>query len=747
MPAGYTSKSIEEDPYNPGTYYMAMLYNPTRQFRFNQRNGVWDRHRVVLLKSTDGYNWDFVCDIDRWGDVSDTNMGDLMQNQNMYISVSEDYIYIQFSRSEAYSTDSHNEGFGVVHILEKDKLPEVDGKGLPAEYVIPDKAIVAIEGIAADKYTANSAFNCQVKAYYYDGTSALLNMEDVYVTEPDMSVAGEQKVIVDYKGFRDVFTINVVAEDAPVIPEVEVVKPDTGVTVTPSEDATITEDEQQTVIDSLIPESGSVAQPDPGFTAEGNETVVDSFKDSVVDSEGNAVTETVNDYVPSLKITLNTVVMDKNGSTVTAKKVTYDVTPLLYAMGADGTVLGQTEMNDFAVELTFRLPVDKNTAAEYARVWHEDEELEQHRIHTDGNGNKYVEVRSKSFSAYSVEPIEEEQTDPITVNNSYFAHLTLESVVYLNISFSLDNLGEIDPADLTGRVGVLVWDQSAAMTEDTAIWANRDKVYSNVTWNEEDQCYEIRTEGIPAKNLGDTLQLRAYYVREDGTYVYGRFISYSPKQYCYQMKDDAQMGSLAVALLNYGAAAQKLFNHNTDALMNADLTEEQQQIVWDGSLVSSDWDVPTEKMGALTRDEQITSRGLYLSLEGNIEYNHYVAVDAGVTVEDAEILVWTEASYNGAEILTEENAQKYDMVWNAGESIYEYKHPGMAAKEMFKRVYFCAKITDTEGNTYYGGVVAVNPERYAYMNQNNAEDPALAELSKAMVIYGDAARSYFGNNA
>ena len=49
-------------------------------------------------------------------------------------------------------------------------------------------------------------------------------------------------------------------------------------------------------------------------------------------------------------------------------------------------------------------------------------------------------------------------------------------------------------------------------------------------------------------------------------------------------------------------------------------------------------------------------------------------------------------------------------------------------------------LEDADGNLYYSGVVGYSPERYAYINRNDAENGPLA---KRLVIYGDAARAYF----
>ena len=330
-------------------------------------------------------------------------------------------------------------------------------------------------------------------------------------------------------------------------------------------------------------------------------------------------------------------------------------------------------------------------------------------------------------------------------SDSMQAFLSLESIVQLNVGFKLTadgaDLSAAEAAALENNVGLLVWKGETAPA-DAAI--ETCDVVLGAVYNAAKGRYEVKTDGIPAKELGDALCFMPYYT--DGMeYTYGRMIEgYSPKEYCYgQIAAGGSDTAVNAAILNYGAAAQEYFAYNTENLMNADLTEEQKALNWDGSLVRGEWAVPAEKEGELSRGAQIASRGGYLSLEGTIDVNFYFGAD--MDVADAEVLLWTEYAYNAEEVLAEENASLVkELTWNAEKSRYEYKYEGIAAKEMFSPVYACAKFTDAEGNVCYSGVVAYCAERYAYIAQNDA-DPALADLAKRIAIYGDAARTYFGN--
>jgi hypothetical protein len=271
----------------------------------------------------------------------------------------------------------------------------------------------------------------------------------------------------------------------------------------------------------------------------------------------------------------------------------------------------------------------------------------------------------------------------------------------------------------------------------------------DAVWNSNKGRYEVHTAGIPAKELGDLLSFRAFYIREDGTYVYGRIITnYSPRRYCYNMLNDSDTSddALMIAILNYGAAAQKFFKYRMDDLMNSDLTDTQKNFAWDGSLVRTDWSISAEKEGSLVRNKSVvTSRGGYLTLLGAIDYVYYIKVADSVEVANIEMLYWTEEAYKSLDVLTVENAsgKLTDPEWMTDKSRYEFTFEGLPAKEMFEAIYTCAVITDTDGNVYYGGVVPYCPERYGTINANSG-DAATAELSRTLVIYGDAARTYFG---
>ncbi len=91
-------------------------------------------------------------------------------------------------------------------------------------------------------------------------------------------------------------------------------------------------------------------------------------------------------------------------------------------------------------------------------------------------------------------------------------------------------------------------------------------------------CFSYR--GVAAKELGDTLTAVLKFTREGVGYS-GTVDTYSLKAYAMERLENStnsEFKKLLVDLLNYGAAAQTYFGYKTDALVNADLTDEQRAL-------------------------------------------------------------------------------------------------------------------------------------------------------------------------
>lgn len=90
------------------------------------------------------------------------------------------------------------------------------------------------------------------------------------------------------------------------------------------------------------------------------------------------------------------------------------------------------------------------------------------------------------------------------------------------------------------------------------------------TVNDKD-CVLFYSNGISAKEMTDDIYARAY-VEVDGTTYYSEVEKFSVLEYVYQMREKGELTekqeNLFTAMLNYGAAAQILFDYNLDRLAN-----------------------------------------------------------------------------------------------------------------------------------------------------------------------------------
>ena len=74
--------------------------------------------------------------------------------------------------------------------------------------------------------------------------------------------------------------------------------------------------------------------------------------------------------------------------------------------------------------------------------------------------------------------------------------------------------------------------------------------------------------GVSAKMMTQDIYAKAY-IKIGDEITYGELDKYSVLQYCYNKKNNADLGQLITNMLNYGASAQTYFEYNTDKLANA----------------------------------------------------------------------------------------------------------------------------------------------------------------------------------
>ena len=188
---------------------------------------------------------------------------------------------------------------------------------------------------------------------------------------------------------------------------------------------------------------------------------------------------------------------------------------------------------------------------------------------------------------------------------------------------------------------------------------NAEAVISGYSYDNAKKMYVSSTNGIAAKNLGDTLYFAVYAKLADGTYTYTKLVSYSPETYAYAQLSTgtAEIKALVVAMLKYGAAAQTFFNHNTGALVDRKLTAAQLGLIEDyrADMMNTVATPTTAKQGKFVANGGITRKYPTVSFEGAFEINYY-CVPANTPVDGVTMYYWNQADYDAASVLTAENA-------------------------------------------------------------------------------------------
>ena len=316
--------------------------------------------------------------------------------------------------------------------------------------------------------------------------------------------------------------------------------------------------------------------------------------------------------------------------------------------------------------------------------------------------------------------------------------LSFESEVWYNVYFTLQNVAGITTEDM----GLITF--GSALTDGTI--SEAVDVFPGAAYINGE--YVVRTDGIAAKNMGDTLYFKIYVKQADGTYLYSDILGYSAKTYAYnrlEKSSSEELKALCVAMLNYGAAAQQAFGYNTDALMNANLTAEQNALVrsYDSSMLDAVVSADSTKTTAFPKTESaFTKTSSSVSFEGAFSINYYFT--PAYAVDNYMVMYWWDAqTYASAETLTKENACGTQIMAITTGTEYWGVVAEIAAKQIDETVYVAGVYT-SGGVEYTTGVLAYSLGQYC-MNVASDSTSATKELAAATAVYGYYAKSYFGS--
>lgn len=231
---------------------------------------------------------------------------------------------------------------------------------------------------------------------------------------------------------------------------------------------------------------------------------------------------------------------------------------------------------------------------------------------------------------------------------------------------------------------------------------------------------------ISPANMNDTVKA-TLYATFDGVEYISETREYSVATYCYNMlskystDDYAELRTLLVDLLNYGAMTQVYESYNTDELVNAKLTEEQR--AWGTS------DAPVYKtvqnLSYKTIDNPtVMWTGGGLNLEDSVTMRFKISAESidNLTVKaETEESIWTIS------------AEEFEVTTGG----YYVFFDGLDASQMSEPVY----LTIYNGDTPVSNTICYSIESYAYSKQSST-DTNLVNLLEAMMKYGNSAYAY-----
>ncbi len=235
--------------------------------------------------------------------------------------------------------------------------------------------------------------------------------------------------------------------------------------------------------------------------------------------------------------------------------------------------------------------------------------------------------------------------------------------------------------------------------------------------------YSATYTGIFAMEMGDNFTATVYAVEADGTINYGPSVTSSIKSFLMQQLADetalAEIKTLAVDMLNYGAAAQVQFDYDVENLVNADLTDAQKALGTQEIPAATDNTAAVGNGSAVVTSVSLQSKVmLYLTFR----YRSNADSNLKVVIKDAKGKILSE--YAPYQINTANCKAIYDNV---------------GARQM--RELITIELYDND--TLVSQSITWSVESYvAQTRANEASSEALVNAVNAMLAYGDSAALY-----
>jgi len=352
--------------------------------------------------------------------------------------------------------------------------------------------------------------------------------------------------------------------------------------------------------------------------------------------------------------------------------------------------------------------------------------------------------------------------------------LLLEGAISIMQWVAFEAETDFDIDYVNGHGGLLVWMEADLPSDLAAAIVGSESYELKYEDAGEYQGYHefvVSTKGIAAKEWGDVVYMRPY-LEVDGVVQYGDMIEYSVLEYAkkvieFATNDDpgddmyrmAELYDTVVAMLNYGAAAQDLFDYKEDALMNSILSEEEKVLVWDDAYLTGLVEADASILGEMVSSNTMQVTGKALLLEGAVSIDYYVQPDEfyfGTSSDttkwenasEAKFYFWTKEAYeallSSGTAMSKGNASySYDAIGGDYGYGFEYNgsSDGIPAKNLGDTLYACLCVTDANGDSHCSGVIVFSAEEYTKIV--NERGMAEALLIRWMTYYGECAALYF----
>lgn len=375
------------------------------------------------------------------------------------------------------------------------------------------------------------------------------------------------------------------------------------------------------------------------------------------------------------------------------------------------------------------------TGASAATLYHTDTLTNADKLFVPG-GKKvtFTLVVNDNDTLYLSYTIQELETNPTVTPKS--PSLTFKDEVTIDVHFTATNLGNLNGDHL----GLLTW--SAARPDGTV-----DNAEANVlgaTYNSATGRYLISTPGIPAKKLGDTVYMKLYVKLANGSYVYSKLFSYSPKTYATNQltnSSDGKLKSLMVAMLNYGAAAQSYFSYKPYNPANGGLTADQKTLAigYSAGMLPGSPTVTAAKAGIFTNSGGFSKRIPAVSF-GSAFSIEYFFTPAYTPSGSVTLYYWTQADYNAVSTLQPSNATGRIQMTPNGDGSYHCAITGIAAKDLNQTIYVAGGYKSGSTN-HCTGVLPYSIGTYCASQVSKSTEAK--DLAAATAVYGYYANAYF----